>query len=65
MTQPKGSFANLTGVPFGSERMHTVANHMAESLTVLDVAPSREEITQRVAAVAAGRWRWPVWGTWH
>ena len=56
----QGLFRDLTGVPFGSERMHTVANHMAESLTVLDVAPSREEITRRVAAVAAGRWRRPV-----
>ena len=56
----QGLFRDLTGVPFGSERMHTVANHMAEGLTVLDVAPSREEITRRVAAVAAGRWRRPV-----
>jgi hypothetical protein len=53
-------FRDLTGVPLGSERMHTVANHVAEGLTVLDVAPSREEITRRVAAVAAGRWRRPV-----
>jgi hypothetical protein len=56
----QGLFRDLTGVPFGSERMHTVVNHMAEGLTVLDVAPSREEITRRVAAVAAGRWRRPV-----
>src|SRR5262249_17371862 len=40
--------------------MHTVAHHMDEGLTVLEVAPSREEITRRVAAVAAGRWRRPV-----
>jgi len=53
-------FRDLTGVPLGSERMHAVANHVAEGLTVLDVAPSREEITRRVAAVAAGRWRRPV-----
>ena len=53
-------FGDLTGVPFGSERMHTVANQVAEGLTVLEVAPSREEITRRVAAVAAGRWRRPV-----
>jgi hypothetical protein len=50
----------LTGVPFGSERMHPVANPRAEGLTVLDVAPSREEIPRRVDAVAAGRWRRPV-----
>ena len=53
-------FRDLTGVPFGSERMHTVTNQVAEGLTVLDVAPSREEIERRIAAVAAGRFRRPV-----
>ncbi len=53
-------FRALTGVPFGSERLHTATNHMAEGLTVLDVAPSPDEIQRRVAAVAAGRWRRPV-----
>jgi hypothetical protein len=53
-------FRDLTGVPFGSERMHTVTNQMAQALTVLDVAPPPEEITRRVATVAAGRWRRPV-----
>jgi hypothetical protein len=53
-------FRDLTGVAFGSERLHTVTNQVAEGLTVVDVAPSREEITRRVAAVAAGRWRRPV-----
>ena len=56
----QGLFRDLTGTPFGSERMHTVTNQVAEHLTVLDVAPSREEITRRVAAVAAGRFRRPV-----
>jgi Transposase len=57
-------FRDLTGVAFGSERLHTMTNHVAEGLTVLEVAPSREEIARRVAAVAAGRWRRPVmvWG---
>ena len=50
----------LTGVPFGSERMHTVANQVAEGLTVLDVAPSREEIERRIASVSTGRCRRPV-----
>jgi len=50
----------LTGVPFGSERRHTVTNHMAQELTVLDVVPPPEAIQRRVAAVAAGRWRRPV-----
>ncbi|MGE3540496.1 MAG: hypothetical protein AB7N91_24030 [Candidatus Tectimicrobiota bacterium] len=33
---------------------------MAEGLTVLEVAPAREEVMRRVEAVAAGRWRRPV-----
>jgi hypothetical protein len=53
-------FCALTGVPLGSERMHTVTNQMAQELTVLDVAPPPEESKRRVAAVAAGRWRRPV-----
>jgi len=40
--------------------MHTVTNHMAQALTVLDVAPPPEEIQRRVAAVATGQWRRPV-----
>ena len=36
-------FRDLTGVPFGSERMHTLTNQGAENLTVVDVAPSRAE----------------------
>ena len=35
-------------------------DQVAEGLTVLDVAPSRAVIEQRVAAVAAGRFRRPV-----
>lgn len=53
-------FHDLTGVSFGSERMHTVTNQIAEGLTVVDVAPSRTEIMRRVAAVAAGQRRRPV-----
>lgn len=51
---------DLTGVGIGSERMHTLTNQVAEGLTVLDVAPSREEIKRRIAEVAAGKWRRPV-----
>lgn len=51
---------DLTGMPFGSERMHTVTNQVAEPLTVVDVAPSRQEIERRIAEVAAGRLRRPV-----
>jgi hypothetical protein len=53
-------FHDLTGVPFGSERLHTVTNQVAEHLTVLDVAPSREEIERRIAEVAVSRCRRPV-----
>jgi Uncharacterised protein family (UPF0236) len=53
-------FGTLTGVGLGSERMHTVTNHIAEGLTVLDVVPPRHEIEQRIAAVSAGRYRRPV-----
>jgi hypothetical protein len=53
-------FHDLTGVPFGSERLHTVTNQVAEALTVGDVAPSREEIERRIAEVAMGRLRRPV-----
>jgi hypothetical protein len=51
---------NLTGMTCGSERMHTVTNQVGEKLTVLDVAPSREEILRRIASVSAGRLRRPV-----
>jgi hypothetical protein len=53
-------FGALTGVGLGSERMHTVTNHIAEGLTVVDVIPPRHEIEQRIAAVSAGRSRRPV-----
>lgn len=53
-------FGRLSGLAVSSERMHTLTNQAAEGLTVLDVAPSRAEIEQRVAALAAGRWRRPV-----
>jgi len=53
-------FGALSGVPVSSERMHTLMNQVAEGLTVLDVAPAREEIERRVAEVSAGRFRRPV-----
>jgi Uncharacterised protein family (UPF0236) len=53
-------FGDLTGMHFGSDRMHAVTNQVAEGLTVVDVAPSRQEIEQRIASVAAGRFRRPV-----
>jgi Uncharacterised protein family (UPF0236) len=53
-------FGHLSGIAVSSERMHTLTSQVAEDLTVLDVAPSREAIEQRMAAVAAGRFRRPV-----
>ena len=53
-------FGRLSGLAVSSERMHTLTNQVAEGLSVLDVAPSRDEIEQRVAQVAQGRFRRPV-----
>src|SRR5262249_10903091 len=53
-------FSRLSGMTVSSERMHTLTNQAAEGLTVLDVAPSRDEIAQWVTELAAGRWRRPV-----
>jgi Uncharacterised protein family (UPF0236) len=53
-------FADLTGMHFGSERMHTMTNQVGTELTVLDVTPSRQEIERRIAAVSTGRFRRPV-----
>jgi hypothetical protein len=53
-------FGRLSGLSVSSERMHTLTHQVAEGLSVLEVAPSRDEIDQRVAQVAAGRFRRPV-----
>src|SRR5215475_8716868 len=53
-------FGRLSGLSVSSERLHTVTNQVAEGLSVLDVAPSRDELDGRVAQVAAGRFRRPV-----
>src|SRR5204863_9847083 len=45
---------HLSGIAVSSDRMHTLTHQVAEGLTVLDVAPSREATAQRVADVAAG-----------
>jgi hypothetical protein len=55
-------FGRLSGITVSSERLHTFTHQVAENLSVLDVAPSRDEIDQRVAQVAAGRFRRPVLG---
>jgi hypothetical protein len=53
-------FADLTGLHFGSERLHTVIHHVGAGLTVLEAAPSRQEIERRIAAASPGRFRRPV-----
>jgi hypothetical protein len=53
-------FGRLSGITVSSERMHTLIQQVAEGLSVVEVAPSREEIERRVAQVAAGRFRRPV-----
>jgi hypothetical protein len=53
-------FGRLSGIAVSSERLHTFTNQVAEGLSVLEVAPSRDAIDQRVAQVAAGRFRRPV-----
>jgi hypothetical protein len=51
-------FEELTGLPLSVHTAHEVTQAVAEGLTVLDVAPSREEIVAKIAAVAAGQpWR--------
>jgi hypothetical protein len=51
-------FEELTGLPLSVHTAHAVTQAVAEGLTVLDVAPSREEILTKIAAVAAGQpWR--------
>jgi hypothetical protein len=53
-------FHDLTGVAMGSERMHTLTHQAAEGLGVLETAPSREQIEERISKVAAGKHRRPV-----
>ena len=51
-------FEELTGLPLSAHTAHEVTPGVAEGLTVLDVAPSREELAARIAAVATGQtWR--------
>ena len=51
-------FEELTGLPLSAHTAHEVTQAVAAGLTVLDVAPRREEIVAKIAAVAAGQpWR--------
>jgi hypothetical protein len=53
-------FSDLTGVDLGSERLHTFVHQAADGLTVLDVAPSRDDLERRIEEMAADRFRRPV-----
>ena len=51
-------FAELTGLPLSPHTAHAVTQAVGEGLTVLDVAPSRQEIVAKLTAVAIGQpWR--------
>jgi hypothetical protein len=51
-------FAELTGLPLSAHTAHEVTQEVAAGWGVLDVAPSREAILAKVAAVATGQpWR--------
>jgi hypothetical protein len=51
-------FEELTGLSLSAHTAHEVTQAVAEGVTVLDVAPSREEILAKVAAVAMAQpWR--------
>jgi hypothetical protein len=50
-------FRELTGLPLSTASMHELSNAVADGIGVSEVAPSREEVTAKIAAVAEGR-RW-------
>jgi hypothetical protein len=50
-------FSDLTGVSLSTERMHTLTIELTEGLSVLDVAPSPEEVASKVGAVSNGHRR--------
>jgi hypothetical protein len=53
-------FAELTGRELGAARLHTLTNTVAAGLGVLDVAPTRHEIEEQIAALAAVRRKPPI-----
>jgi len=51
-------FTKLSGIGMSDHVMHDVANAAGDDLSVLDVSPTREEIVERIQAVAQGKkWR--------
>jgi len=55
-------FEELPGLPLSAPTAHEVPQRGAEGLTVLEVAPSREDRLARIAAVAIGQTWWPLVG---
>jgi hypothetical protein len=53
-------FGRLSGVSLSSERLHTLSHQVAHGLSVVEVAPRREEIAQLVEQVSTHRFRRPV-----
>src|SRR5262245_35535552 len=49
-----------TGVELGSARLPTFVPPVAKALSVVEVVPSRQEMTHRIEEMAAGRLRRPV-----
>lgn len=47
-------FRELTGVACGTERMHTHTNALAEGLSLLDVAPTSEDVRRKVRSARTG-----------
>jgi len=52
--------SELSGVPLGSERLQTCVPQAAAALSVLEGAPSRQAMAQRLEEMAAGGLRRPV-----
>ena len=51
-------FAELTGLPLSAHTAHEVTQAVGEGLTVLDVAPSQEEVLAKIVTVGIGQpWR--------
>ncbi len=51
-------FSELTGLSLSDHTTHEIVGELSHDLTVLDVSPSTEEVSQRVAEVAQGKkWR--------
>jgi hypothetical protein len=53
-------FSQLTGLSLSDHTIHEVVEELGQSLRVLDVSPTAEEIAQRVSKVAEGKKHPPI-----